>query len=298
MGFVLLGIAFLYTCSSCGNRTIKEQQYSQLVREWMGKEIIFPSENKFSIIGDENENEKMLQLWNSPYKIVSYVDPKGCISCQLRLPAWKIFINDLHNAFHFQVPVMLFFHPEQRNVDEIQFILKRDDFNYPVCIDVNDSLNKLNHFPSEMEFQTFLLDKDNKVLAIGNPVLNPAVKELYLKIIQGKPLQDDSKDKQVMTTVSLEATALSMGDFAWQEERQGTFRLKNTGEKPLVIQDVVTSCGCLTVDYSQEPVMPGKEAVIGVTYKADSPGYFNKVMTVYCNTEDSPIRLRVKGEAE
>ena len=298
MGFVLLGIAFLYTCSSCGNRTIKEQQYSQLVREWMGKEIIFPSENKFSIIGDENENEKMLQLWNSPYKIVSYVDPKGCISCQLRLPAWKIFINDLHNAFHFQVPVMLFFHPEQRNVDEIQFILKRDDFNYPVCIDVNDSLNKLNHFPSDMAFQTFLLDKDNKVLAIGNPVLNPKVKELYLKIIQGKPLQDDSKDKQVMTTVSLEATALSMGDFAWQEERQGTFRLKNTGDKPLVIQDVVTSCGCLTVDYSQEPVLSGKEAVLRMTYKADNPGYFNKVMMVYCNAENSPIKLRVSGNAE
>ena len=192
-------------------------------------------------------------------------------------------MDDLHNTFHFQVPVMLFFHPEQGKMDEIQFILKRDDFDYPVCIDVNDSLNKLNHFPSEMEFQTFLLDKDNKVLAIGNPVLNPAVKELYLKIIQGKPLRDESEDKQVVTTVSLESTVLSMGDFAWQEEQQGTFRLKNTGEKPLVIQDVVTSCGCLTVDYPQEPVMPGKEAVIGVTYKADSPGYFNKVVTVYCN---------------
>ena len=295
--FVLLGIAFLYTCSSCGNRTIKEQQYSQLVREWMGKEIIFPSENKFSIIGNGNENESKLQSCDSPYKIVSYVDPKGCISCHLRLPAWKIFMDDLHNTFPFQVSVMLFFYPEQGKMDEIQFILKRDNFDYPVCIDVNDSLNKLNHFPSNMAFQTFLLDKDNKVLAIGNPVLNPAVKELYLKIIQGKPLQDDSKDKQVMTTVSLEATVFSMGDFAWQEERQGTFRLKNTGEKPLVIQDIVTSCGCLTVDYSQEPVQPGKEAVLRMTYKADNPGYFNKAATVYCNAENSPIRLRVSGNA-
>ena len=192
--------------------------------------------------------------------------------------------------------VLLFLHPKK--VKDIRPILISNDFDYPVCIDVNDSLNKLNHFPSEMEFQTFLLDKNNKVVAMDNPVLNPKVKELYLKIIQGKPLQDDSEDKQVMTTVSLEATVFSMGDFAWQEERQGTFRLKNTGEKPLVIQDVVTSCGCLTVDYSQEPVMPGKEAVIGVTYKADSPGYFNKVVTVYCNIEDAPIKLWVKGEAE
>ena len=293
LGSIGLGILFLFFCS-CGNHSVKDQ-YSQLVCEWIGKEILFPGNAKFSTGG--NENGKNIQSCDSPYKIVSYVDPKGCTSCHLRLPAWKIFMDDLHNTFPFQVSVMLFFYPEQGKMDEIQFILKRDDFDYPVCIDVNDSLNKLNHFPSEMEFQTFLLDKDNKVLAIGNPVLNPAVKELYLKIIQGKPLRDESEDKQVVTTVSLESTVLSMGDFAWQEEQQGTFRLKNTGEKPLVIQDVVTSCGCLTVDYPQEPVMPGKEAVIGVTYKADSPGYFNKAVTVYCNAENSPIKLRVSGNA-
>ena len=146
-------------------------------------------------------------------------------------------------------------------------------------------------------FQTFLLDKNSEILAIGNPVLNPKVKTLYQEIIQGGSLQDDSEDKQVMTTVSLEATVFSMGDFAWQEERQGTFRLKNTGEKPLVIQDVVTSCGCLTVDYPQEPMQPGKEAVLRMTYKADNPGHFNKAVTVYCNAENSPIKLRVSGNA-
>ena len=147
-------------------------------------------------------------------------------------------------------------------------------------------------------FHTYLLSKDHRIVAIGNPVLNPKVKELYLKIIQGKPLQDKDDKKKVQTTVSLDTTALSLGKFPWQEGQQTTFRLKNTGEKPLVIQDVVTSCGCLTVDYPQELVQPGKEAVIGVTYKADSPGYFNKVVTVYCNTEDAPIKLWVKGEAE
>ena len=191
----------------------------------------------------------------------------------------------------------LFFFPPEKQHDVLE-ILKTSDFSYPICLDEHNSLNNLNHFPIEFGGQTFLLDKENRVLAIGNPIHNRKVKELYLKIIQGKPLQDDSKDKQVMTTVSLEATALSMGDFAWQEERQGIFRLKNTGEKPLVIQDVVTSCGCLTVDYPQEPVQPGKEAVLRMTYKADNPGYFNKAATVYCNAENSPIKLRVSGNAQ
>ena len=283
---------FLSFCIvSCMDRD--EKRIMELISEWEGKSIRFPSNFYFTrSISDTVQ----WSLNNVPYKILSYVDSAGCMSCKLQLSSWKNFVGQLDSICQDKAAVLLFLHPKK--VKDIRPILISNNFDYPVCIDVNDSLNKLNHFPSDMAFQTFLLDKDNKVLAIGNPVLNPKVKELYLKIIQGKPLQDDSKDKQVMTTVSLEATVFSMGDFAWQEERQGTFRLKNTGEKPLVIQDIVTSCGCLTVDYSQEPVMPGKEAVIGVTYKADSPGYFNKVVTVYCNAEDSPIRLRVNGNAQ
>lgn len=36
------------------------------------------------------------------------------------------------------------------------------------------------------EFQTLLLDRNNRIVAIGNPVHNPKIKDLYLKIIQGK----------------------------------------------------------------------------------------------------------------
>ena len=73
-------------------------------------------------------------------------------------------------------------------------LLERHKFIYPVCFDEEDSLNKLNHFPTDMAFQTFLLNSDNKVLAIGNPI-NPKVKELYLKIIQSEKIgrKDESK---------------------------------------------------------------------------------------------------------
>ena len=283
---LLLFLGTILSLLSCMDS--REKEVMTLLNEWVGKEILYPK--NLLICNDSSGNSL-----ESKYKVFIYTDSLGCVSCKLNLAKWRTFISMVDSVAPGNVRALFVFQPKR--INELRMLLKNENFSYPLYIDKDDQFNKLNHFPSEMEFQTFLLDKDNKVLAIGNPVLNPKVKELYLKIIQGKPLQDDSKDKQVMTTVSLEATALSMSDFAWQEERQGTFRLKNTGEKPLVIQDIVTSCGCLTVDYSQEPVMPGKEAVIGVTYKADSPGYFNKVVTVYCNTEDAPIKLRVSGNA-
>ena len=47
-------------------------------------------------------------------------------------------------------------------------------------------MQKLYHFPTNINFQSMLVDKNNKVLAIGNPVLNPKVLDLYQSIILGQ----------------------------------------------------------------------------------------------------------------
>ena len=194
------------------------------------------------------------------------------------------------------VPVLFFLHPKDKS--ELAYIFRRDHFTYPVCIDENDSLNKLNHFPSDMMFQTFLLDRDNKVLAIGNPIHNPKVKELYLKIIQGEKVEKDKGTEVINTKVTIDKTSISLGRFNWQKEQKVTFTLKNTGNKPLVVQDINTSCGCTSVSFSKEPVQPGGELKLGVTYTAEHPEHFNKTITVYCNMESSPLVLKIMGDAE
>ncbi|WP_353937941.1 DUF1573 domain-containing protein [uncultured Bacteroides sp.] len=162
-----------------------------------------------------------------------------------------------------------------------------------------NQLNALNNFPSGNEmFHTFLLDKDNKVLAIGNPIHNPKVKELYLKIIQGEKATKQDESKEIKTEVAVDKPLITLGDFNWKEEQKATFTLKNTGGNPLVIQDVTTSCGCTTVSYSKEPIQPGKEITLEVVYKAEHPEHFSKTVTVYCNTASSPIRLSLLGDAK
>ena len=92
--------------------------------------------------------------------------------------------------------------------------------------------------------------------------------------------------------------SVSLGRFDWQEEQKATFILKNVGDKPLVIQDVATSCGCTTVAYSKEPALPGKEIALEVVYKSEHPEHFDKTITVYCNTENSPLVLKISGDAK
>lgn len=268
----------------------KSDNISRVIVEWMGKEIIYPDGMTFTLWGKDTIMEC------TDYTIVTYADTTGCISCKLQLKNWYTFITDLKDKVANKVKTHFIFFP--KNSKEIMTLLKRDKFNYPVCIDTNNIFNKSNHLPSIMMFQTLLLNKDNKIVAIGNPIYNPKIKKLYLKIIQGEGLEQEYENKSVLTKVTIDKMSVSFGKFDWQEEQKATFTLTNTGDKLLVIQGVTTSCGCTTVAYSKEPVRPGKETVIEVGYKAESPGYFNKTITVYCNAEISPLTLKISGNAE
>ena len=83
-----------------------------------------------------------------------------------------------------------------------------------------------------------------------------------------------------------------------QDKKEHRFALTNTGSKVLVIQDIVTSCGCTKVEYGKEPVRPGGTLEVKVVYEADEPGRFNKSITVYCNAKESSLQLTIRGFAE
>ena len=91
---------------------------------------------------------------------------------------------------------------------------------------------------------------------------------------------------------------MDFGSFPQSEKQEKSFVLTNTGGGLLVIQDIITSCGCTKVEYSKEPVRPGGTLEVKVIYEAEQAEHFNKTVTVYCNTKDSPLRLAVKGNAE
>ena len=286
---IIIGIVLcLVSCKQSRQKNL----LVDLLQDWQGKEIIIP-DSMYTILGGRNLGD----VFAYEYTILNYVDSAGCLGCNLRFREWNILLKEFQDWKCQVMPLFVFYPGNAMKIREIRDLAKSNAIDYPIVIDTLNVVNKLNLFPEDARFHTFLLDKDNKVLAVGNPVLNPMIKDLYLKIMRDENSLIEEDGKKVITSISLVETVLSMGDFAWQKKQQDTFKLKNTGEKPLVIQDVITSCGCLTVDYPQEPVQPGKEAVLRMTYRADNPGHFNRVVTVYCNAENSPIKLRVSGNA-
>lgn len=74
------------------------------------------------------------------------------------------------------------------------------------------------------------------------------------------------------------------------------FVFKNTGDAPVVIKHVSSSCGCTVSDWSKEPVLPGKEGFVSGTYNPmGRPGGFTKSLTVVSNAEPERVVLYLTG---
>ena len=75
------------------------------------------------------------------------------------------------------------------------------------------------------------------------------------------------------------------------------FIFTNTGDAPLLIKDVKSSCGCTVPEWPKTAIEPGKSDKIVVKYNMN-PGPISKTITVETNATNKPngvIPLRIKG---
>ncbi len=73
------------------------------------------------------------------------------------------------------------------------------------------------------------------------------------------------------------------------------FKFTNTGDEPLIISKVETSCGCTVPEYTQTPVKKGGTGIIKVTYNPTSTLPFNKSITILSNAKTTTKVLYIKG---
>ena len=74
------------------------------------------------------------------------------------------------------------------------------------------------------------------------------------------------------------------------------FRIKNTGDKNLIIARAFGSCGCTVPEYPKDPIKPGEIATIHVTFNsAGKSDEQNKNVTLVCNTSKRNEMLYLNG---
>ena len=74
------------------------------------------------------------------------------------------------------------------------------------------------------------------------------------------------------------------------------FEFVNSGNQPLIISKVYSSCGCTIPKKPEAPIAPGEKGEIQVKYDTNRVGPIRKTITVNSNAESTPIvSLKIKG---
>ena len=284
----LLYISLLLSLLTACKENNKEK-FALLVQEWQGKEIVFPQDMAFTRFVTEPVDYR---IPDAEYKVLVYVDSVGCTSCKLQLPKWQELIAHVDSATNGNVPFIFVF--QSKDDRELRYILKCDNFDRPVCIDRNNRFNSSNRFPQDITFQTFLLDKDNKVKVIGNPVHNLAVRDLYLKQITGMQYQEALPK----TTLETDKAEYDLGTVKEGTTKKQTVTVRNTGTNVFKLKGFTTSCDCTEATCDWKELQPGESGTVTVSYEAEQPGDFYRTVEIYGNIPNNSLMMSFIGTVE
>ena len=87
---------------------------------------------------------------------------------------------------------------------------------------------------------------------------------------------------------------VNVGQVLFKQPVKAEFKLKNKGFRTLHIQDVKTSCGCITASFP-ETVAVGKDFTVSAVYDAQTLGHFYKQVAIYSNASKEPLVLTMQG---
>ncbi len=104
---------------------------------------------------------------------------------------------------------------------------------------------------------------------------------IYGAIAQENASAEASSDGAVIT---FEEDRYDFGDIYQGDKVEHIFKFENTGNEPLIITNVQTTCGCTAPNWPRDPIAPGQASEIKVAFNsAGKIGRQNKVITVVSN---------------
>lgn len=267
----------------------KVEYADTVANSWVGKKLVLPIEaGYFTTKGDSAD----AQMPREKFTILRYIGKEGCTSCRMHLTTYPKMLADLEDTVGCKVGFVCVINPVDMN--EIRCILRRDNYaNLTMWIDEADTLNTVNRFPRHESLQTFLLDEDHRVLAVGDPAVNPRVMQLYVSL-----LTNDTINTARLPQTRLEAAEaeIDLGAVTAGDTIVRTVAVKNVGAQEYVLDRVVTSCDCTAAELTPQRIGPGGSATLRIRFsEPEAAGDFYRTVDIYGNTPD-PITIELSGK--
>ncbi|MDX1315674.1 MAG: DUF1573 domain-containing protein [Eudoraea sp.] len=98
--------------------------------------------------------------------------------------------------------------------------------------------------------------------------------------------------------IEFKAETLDYGVIEKGSDGVRVFEFTNTGDAPLIISKVSSSCGCTIPKKPEKPILPGETGEIQVKYDTKRVGPIRKAITVISNASTPTKVLKIKGEVK
>lgn len=128
--------------------------------------------------------------------------------------------------------------------------------------------------------------KGNKANASGTTTLETGTLQEVRTVREDRP----------KTTVKFDKDTFNFGNIKDGDVVEHTYKFKNTGSNPLIIDDVIATCGCTIPSYTKTPIAPGQNGEIKISFNSKGKaGNVDKAITVISNAEQDRIPLKFKA---
>ena len=114
---------------------------------------------------------------------------------------------------------------------------------------------------------------------------------LFIGLVSFGALAQEKK----VAKIEFKETTIDYGTIEKGADGVRTFVFTNTGDAPLIISDVKSSCGCTVPKKPDGPILPGETGEIEVKYDTKRVNPIRKTITVISNAETPTVALKIKG---
>lgn len=175
-------ISFIFV--RCSNAEIEKK-----MEEMMYKKVEIPVDRMCVLYRDAPAIMRDSMYLKDRMKWIIYLDSSYCKPCQISsIYDWEAFMTN-NNLSSDSISFMFIFSITKESLSDFQNAYKKACISHEAFVDTALLFAKRNPFiPKEAMFHTFLLDKNNEIVLVGNPIKNQMIKDLFLK--QRKKLEE------------------------------------------------------------------------------------------------------------
>lgn len=176
--YVFLLIINLFSCISCARAKVSHE-----VRKVIGQTITYPNDMECF----KGENNHFSPLEEPQMTILVWFDSTECSACKLNgIKTFQGLLSYCRDTIG-SADIRFVFSPSHESISSLYETINENGVEYSIYIDRTNSFGNYNSFFSKNKnLHTVLLNQENKIVLIGNPLLSDQMYKLYKQTIRSQ----------------------------------------------------------------------------------------------------------------